>query len=165
MVAIALFLLWVLFNGRLTWEIAAFGALVSLALSWFVGRFVAPGLTLKAQFRAARIVPDLLGYAGLLLREIMKANLAVIRLILSSRDEAVPKLAHFTTPLRTGPARALLADSITLTPGTITVHLQGDEYLVHCLDEGMEEGLAGSELERQLLAIEGRFGAGAAHAD
>lgn len=154
MTAIALFLLWTVFNGRLTWELAAFGAVISLALAWFTQRFIVPGFTLKAQWAALKKLPDYLRYARLLVKEIIKSNIAVMRLILSDRDIVVPKLVSFKTKLRTKVARATLADSITLTPGTITVHLQGDEYLVHCLDESMEAGLPDSVFEKQLIKIE-----------
>ncbi len=163
MVFISLFMLWVLFNGKFTWEIAAFGAVISFALAWFTQKFVAPAFTLHAQWRVMRLLPDYLRYARLLLVEIFKANASVIKLILSDRDVVVPKLARFTSPLRTNAGRVMLADSITLTPGTITVHLQGDEYLVHCLDESMEEGLAGSEMEKRLLDLERKSEGGDTH--
>jgi multicomponent Na+:H+ antiporter subunit E len=154
LVAIALFLLWIVFNGKLTWELAAFGAVISITLAWFVHRFIAPEFTLKKQLAAAKRTPDYLRYAWLLIKEIIKANFAVMRLILSDRDVVAPKLAFFKTQLKTTAARVALADSITLTPGTITVHLQEDEYLVHCLDESMEAGLQGSDFEKQLKNIE-----------
>lgn len=152
--AAALFLLWILFNGRLTWEIAAFGVVIAVALAWFVQRFVAEQMTLKRQWRAARHVPQYLHYIWLLVKEITLANFAVMRLILSDRDIVVPKLASFETTLRTRTARVVLADCITLTPGTITVHLHDGEYLVHCLDESFEEGLTDSSFERRLTVME-----------
>ncbi|HPA61444.1 MAG TPA: Na+/H+ antiporter subunit E [Clostridia bacterium] len=60
----------------------------------------------------------------------------------------------FHTKLQTKAARVALADCITLTPGTITVHLHEDEYLVHCLDESLEGGLVNSEFEKRLLIKE-----------
>ena len=154
MAAIALFLLWIVFNGKLTLELAAFGAVISFSLAWFVQRFIAPEFTLGKQWAAVKRTPEYLRYARLLIREIIKANIAVMRLILSGRDQAVPKLASFKSGLTTSAARIVLADSITLTPGTITVHLQDDEFLVHCLDESMVSGLQGSEFEQQLKEIE-----------
>lgn len=154
MTAIALFLLWTVFNGRLTWELAAFGAVISLALAWFSQRFIVPGFTLKAQWAAIKKMPDYLRYARLLVKEIIKSNIAVMRLILSDRDLPVPKLASFTANLNTRAARVTLADSITLTPGTITVHLKENEYLVHCLDEALEAGLQDSGFEQLLRGME-----------
>ncbi len=51
-----------------------------------------------------------------------------------------PALVRFKTDLKTKQARVVLANSITLTPGTITVTLEEDEYVVHCLDKELAEG-------------------------
>jgi len=48
----------------------------------------------------------------------------------------------------------LLANSITLTPGTITVSLDDDEYTIHCLDASLAEGLENSEFEKALMKLE-----------
>lgn len=154
MIALALFFLWIVFNGKLTWELVAFGIVISAALAWFVQRFVAPGVTLKVQWRMAKQFPGYLRYAWLLIKEITLANFAVMRLILTDSEIVVPKLTVFKTKLKTRAARVVLADCITLTPGTITVHLEGDEYLVHCLDENLEDGLFNSEFEKRLLKKE-----------
>ena len=152
--AAALFLLWVLFNGRLTWEIAAFGAAISSALAWFVQRFVAPGMTMKEQWAAFKRLPIYLQYVWLLIVEIVLASFAVMKLILSDREIVQPRLSSFKSGLKTRAARVVLADCITLTPGTITVHLHDNEYLVHCLDEDFEPGLTDSSFETRLKLME-----------
>ena len=48
----------------------------------------------------------------------------------------------------------MLANAITLTPGTITVTLEGSEYTVHCLDESMAEGIQDSEFVKYILKFE-----------
>ncbi len=154
MLAAALFLLWIVFNGQFTWELVAFGAVIALALSWFVSRFVAPGLTFRVQWGIAKRLPAYGRYIWLLLKEITLANFAVMRMILSDRDIVVPKLVSFHTRLKSRAARVVLADCITLTPGTITVHMRDDQYLVHCLDESFEEGVQDSEFERRLERME-----------
>ena len=154
MLAVALFFLWIVFNGRFTWELVAFGVVIAVVLSWFTQKFVAPDLTLRKQWGVAKRLPGYLRFAWLLVKEIVLANFAVMRMILSDRDIVVPKLAVFKTALKTKPARVVLADCITLTPGTITVHLADGEYLMHCLDESLEEGLHDSAFERRLIKME-----------
>lgn len=154
MIALALFCLWIVFNGKLTWELVAFGIVISAALAWFVRRFITPGFTPRKQWLMAGQLPGYLRYAWLLIKEITLANFAVMRMILTDQDVVVPKLATFHTKLKTDPARIVLADCITLTPGTITVHMEGSEYLVHCLDESLEDGLQNSEFEKRLLEKE-----------
>lgn len=53
-------------------------------------------------------------------------------------------MVKFKTNLKTRPGRILLANSITLTPGTITVSLSDDEYVVHCLDKSLAQGIDSS---------------------
>lgn len=154
MLAGALFVLWIVFNGQLTWELVAFGMVIAPLLSWFVTRFIAPGLTAKKQLGIVKRLPAFAQYVWLLVVEIVLANFAVMRMILTDKDIVVPKLATFKTTLKTRAARVVLADCITLTPGTITVHMQGDHYLVHCLDESLEDGLNDSAFERRLQHIE-----------
>ena len=90
--------------------------------------------------------------------EILKANIGVMQLILSPKMEVEPKLVRFRTDLKTDLARVILANSITLTPGTITVTLEGDEYLVHCLDKSMAEGMDDSIFVRLLHQLEEKEG-------
>lgn len=151
MIALALFFLWIVFNGKLTWEMLLFGIVISGFLAWFVQKFITPAFTLKKQWKVVSQIPGYLRYIWLLIKEIILANVAVMRLILTDRDIVVPKLVTFKSKLKTQTARVILADCITLTPGTITVHLHDDDYLVHCLDESMEEGLMDSEFEKRLL--------------
>lgn len=154
LIAAMIFLLWVLFSGRITWEITAFGVVIAAALAWFVQRFIAPGMSFRRQWMIFKRIPSYLGYIWLLAQEIALANFQVMKLIWSDREIVVPKLASFRTRLTTSSARVVLADCITLTPGTITVHLEDDSYLVHCLDESMEAGLLGSSFERRLEEME-----------
>lgn len=151
MIALAIFFLWIVFNSNITLELIIFGALIAIALSFFVQRFITPKFTWRMQLILLQQLPGYARYIWLLIKEITLANFAVMRLILSDRDIVVPKLTTFRSQLKTQAARVILADCITLTPGTITVHLDEDEYLVHCLDESMEDGLINSEFEKRLL--------------
>ena len=130
---IIFFLIWVIFNGQLTVEIALLGLVVSGAMYAFICRFMdyRPGKDLVI----ARKIFCFLHYIGVLLKEIIKANYIVIKKVASARYEIEPAVVRFRVDLKSSFARILLANSITLTPGTITVSLEGDEYVVHCLDK------------------------------
>jgi multicomponent Na+:H+ antiporter subunit E len=146
------FLAWVIFNGRLTLEIALFGVAVSGFVFWFVCKFMDYSLEKERTFY--RKLPLFCKYVLLLLKEIGKANLAVCRLILSRREVVEPVLVKIHTDLKTETARVILANSITLTPGTITVSLRDQELLVHCLDKSLSEGMEDSEFVKLLHALE-----------
>ncbi|MBD5547760.1 MAG: Na+/H+ antiporter subunit E [Lachnospiraceae bacterium] len=136
------FLIWIIFNGQFTLEIAAFGAVVAGLIYWFICKFL--GYKPRMDLLFAKKMFQILHYVFVLVTEIIKANFAVIKMIMSSRYEIEPAVVRFKTDLKTTPARILLANSITLTPGTITVSLSGDEYVVHCLDKSLAEGINSS---------------------
>jgi multicomponent Na+:H+ antiporter subunit E len=63
-------------------------------------------------------------------------------------------IVHVHARLKTETARVILANSITLTPGTITVSLTDDHLLVHCLDKSLAEGMEDSVFVRLLQKME-----------
>ena len=101
-----------------------------------------------------RLLPRVLFYLALLFIEIVKANLQVIRLVLSPVIEVEPCLVRFRTDLRSEAARVALANSITLTPGTLTVSLEGNDLLIHALDRDMARGVDESVFVRHLRRME-----------
>lgn len=149
---ILFFLIWVIFNGQLTVEIAAFGVVIAGVMYWFLCRFF--DYSLRYDLFLLRKAPLLLHYFFTLVVEILKANLTVFRLIYTAEYELEPAVVHFKTSLRSTFARVLLANSITLTPGTITVALTGNEYTVHCLDKELAEGISSSVFVKLLTKIE-----------
>lgn len=146
------FLLWVIFNGSLTPEICILGLLLAAAVFAFVCRFM--DYSVKKELRNYKKVFLLIRYCGCLVTEIVKANMGVIRLILTQREEAEPVLVTFRSDLETAAGKALLANAITLTPGTITVTLEDSEYVVHCLDESMAEGINESRFTEYIRELE-----------
>lgn len=146
------FLIWVIFNGQLTWEIAAFGVVIAAVMYLFICKFM--GYKPEMDLILSRKFCLILQYVFVLIKEIVKANYAVIKMILSSRYEIEPAIVRFHTDLKTTPARILLANSITLTPGTITVSLEGDEYVVHCLDKELAKGINSSVFVTLLKRLE-----------
>ena len=152
-------MLWLIFNGRITFEIIIAGALISFMLDVFIRKVLSLNLTAKNFFMAVKILPHILLYVIVLLVEIIKANFAITKLVLSPNLEVEPCLVKFHTPLKTNAARVALANSITLTPGTITVSLEGNNLLVHALNREIADGLEGSIFERLLAVMEGKFNA------
>ena len=86
--------------------------------------------------------------------EIVECNLKVMRLILHPKEEIHPQLVTFRTRLRDENHRVILANSITITPGTITVALKDDLVRVHGLDSSFLEGIEHCEMEERLEEME-----------
>ena len=145
--------LWIIFNGKVTLEIVLFGLVIAAALDFFVIKFMdyRPQTTLKA----IRLLPQMLLYFLVLLRASFKANIQTTKLLYSAKYEVEPLLVTFRPGLKTDTARVVLANSITLTPGTITVTLEGDEFVVHCLDKELADGIENSVFVALLRRMEG----------
>lgn len=133
------FLIWIIFNGQFTLEIAAFGVVIAGFIYWFICKFL--NYSPRTDIILIKKMFQILHYLFVLILEIVKANFTVVKLIMSSKYELEPVVIKFRTDLKTRPARILLANSITLTPGTITVSLSNDEYMVHCLDKSLVQGI------------------------
>ena len=146
------FLVWIIFNGRLTMEIALFGIAVAGAVFAFVCRFME--YSLKKELRFYRLMPAFVQYLYYLIKEIVFSNITVSRMILTRKEEMEPVIVHVRTSLKSEIARVILANSITLTPGTITVSLTDDKLLVHCLDKSLSEGMEDSLFVRLLQKME-----------
>lgn len=146
------FLAWVVFNGRLTLEIALFGIVVSCAVYAFICKFM--DYSPQKELRFYKKIPLFFQYIWCLLREIVSANIAVCRMILTRRERIEPVIVHVHTDLKTQTGRMLLANSITLTPGTITVSMTDTELLVHCLDKSLSEGIEDSAFVHLLHKLE-----------
>lgn len=143
---------WIIFNGNLTLEILIFGVVIAAAMLAFMCKFM--DYSLKKERNVYKKSIWGLAYLLLLFREIIKANLAIIPRILTVEEEMEPVIVKFRTSLKSDFTKMLLANSITLTPGTITVDLQGSEYTIHCLDTSLSEGLEGSDFEKVLKKLE-----------
>lgn len=147
-----LFALWVIFNGKITLEIVLFGIALSVTVYLFCWKFLE--YSPKKELVALRILPQVIGYFFVLISEVVKANVTAVKLIVSPKYEVEPVLVSFRTSLKSDVARTVLANSITLTPGTITVELNGDKLTVHCLDKEMAEGLEDSIFVKLLEKME-----------
>ena len=85
-------------------------------------------------------------YFPLLLWEIVVANIHVVRLVLDPRMPISPSLIEFQSPLRTEASNAVLAQSITLTPGSVTVDMSAHRFIIHCISETSRQGIQDGSL-------------------
>lgn len=89
-----------------------------------------------------------------LVKEIVKAALDVTKIILNPKLPVSPTLIRVKTSQRTPVGVATYANSITLTPGTITARVTGDEFLVHAVTRAGAEDLAKGEMDRRVKTFE-----------
>ena len=143
-----LMLLWILLNGRVTVEILLFGAGITALVYVFMLRVLS--WSPKKDFMLLRALPLFLIYLLNLAREIAAAAVKVAALALSPGKKPEPKVIEFHSGLKDRGLNVLLANSITLTPGTITVEQEGDRFTVHALRPEYAEGIEESSFIRLL---------------
>ena len=147
-----LFAMWVVLSGRFDGFHLSLGIISSALVAMFSGSlmFSAPrprgvfGLWLR-----------LAGYIPWLIYQIFLANLHVMALVFHPRMREViaPKIITFDTRLKSDYARMLFTNSITLTPGTITVDVTVlGQFSVHCIDEASGQSLPG-KMEEKIAAV------------
>ena len=117
-------------------------------------RVSGPGLPAVQRPASAETAGACPGILAMVVWEVVKANVAIIRIVLSPHMEITPCLVPVKTDLKSAGARAALANAITLTPGTITVDVKDDVLWVHALTAEMAEGLKDWHVARQLARIE-----------
>ena len=151
---IGMLLLWILFNGRITLEILIFGIVICSAICLLLSMITSQNL-FKIDQRMLKRIAYRLRYYGVLVVEIVKANLQVMDLILTPGEiEIKPVLTEFKSVLKHSKLNVLLANSITLTPGTITVDLDRDRFLVLAVDESFAEDLDQSVFVKELKILD-----------
>lgn len=141
-----LFIVLMAFWVALTATFAAYDLVLGAVCSALVAAitFVLLGQALDPNFTPAVIV-RLPWFILRLIWEIIKANIDVAKIILNPKLPIDPRIVKYRTFLPEDLHKTFFADSITLTPGTVTVELEGDTLNVHCLCPYHEEGLAGLE--------------------
>ena len=97
-----------------------------------------------------------IGYGPWLLWEIAKANWDVARIILKPSLPIKPRLMRIRASQKTDLAKVIYANSITLTPGTITLDVRDDKFLVHALSDEAAASLDTGEMDRRVSAMEGK---------
>ena len=146
------FALWVILNGRWTTEIGLFGLAFAAAAYVFSCKFM--GYKLSLDIALIGRIPSAVRYCVMLFGEIIKSNLAVMRMVLDKDYKIQPHLVQFDVDLVKDRHRVVLANSITLTPGTITVSLDENHYVVHSLDKSLVDGLDNGVMASMLVNME-----------
>jgi multicomponent Na+:H+ antiporter subunit E len=90
------------------------------------------------------------GYLAYLVKEIVVAAIYVAERVLDPRMGIAPTIHTHRAVFTRDSARVAFANSITLTPGTITLDVDGDTYIIHCLHESFTDAISSGDLERRV---------------
>jgi len=144
---VLMFITWVVLSGNFSMLLISLGVISSLLTAWFFHDLLFPSVTPGH----IRIFIKFSAYIPWLLLEIIKANFHLLYLVFHPRmkDLIDPHIINFQADLESDLAITTLANSITLTPGTITVTTGADGgYRVHAIDKPSADALPGSMLDK-----------------
>jgi multicomponent Na+:H+ antiporter subunit E len=142
---------WVILSGKMIPLILSLGVVSSLIVAFLCHELLFPNPD-KGYIRKSLAF---LGYLPWLLKEIFMANIHLLKLVFDPRmmDKIDPHIVGFQSPLRQDLSLVAMANSITLTPGTITVTVDSEgRFQVHAIDCCSAEGLPGV-MEQKLLHV------------
>ena len=151
--AVALFIFWLVLSGHYTPFLIASGAGVSLGVAYLGIR---SGYADEEGHPIDRLIAGFFYWPWLVL-EIAKSAFTVARIIVDPKLPISPRLIRAKASQRTAVGIATYANSITLTPGTITVEVsrRDQEFLVHALTADTADGVAEGSMDRRVAAFEG----------
>ena len=142
---------WILLSGKFDLFHLTLGVISSALVS-----FLSSDILMHDENKRDRLAVGLrfLGYVPWLLYQIVLSTIHVAYLALHPRMlvQIDPTIVTFKTKLKSGVARVALANSITLTPGTITIRIEDDVYYVHAISRKAAAGLPG-EMEDRLARV------------
>ncbi|MGB5213451.1 MAG: Na+/H+ antiporter subunit E [Anderseniella sp.] len=150
---IALCVGWILWSGYFKPLLLGLGLASALVCTYLALRMrKADGE--GSQFKILQHVHQLATYWPWLLLEIAKSNIEVSKIILSGKMNIDPVMIRLKAGQSTEMGQVIYGNSITLTPGTITVDIDDGELLVHALTQSGAEGLHEGEMDRRITALE-----------
>ena len=141
-----LFAFWLVFSGHFDALHLSLGLICSAAVAVLSYDLLLPE---PLPSGAAVIAWRFLQYTPWLVYEVIVANFHVLTLVLRPAHIR-PQIVRFKTGLRSDLAKITLANSITLTPGTITMDVDGDEFYVHAVSDQAAMGILEGDMERRV---------------
>ena len=148
---IILLALWLLSSGHYTALIITFGVGSCALVLWLSFRMEivdSEGVPLHLFFGNIR-------YAPWLFWQIFLSNVDVAKRILRPKVDVSPQLIEVKTSQQTALGRVIYANSITLTPGTVSIMVHDDRILVHAIAREVAEDLQRGEMDRRVTRMEG----------
>jgi len=145
---IVLFGFWLLMSGYYTPLILSLGVISCLLCVY---------LTIKGKFLDNETLPiyffpRLIQYTLWLIKEILKSNVATAKVIIMKSEE--PELFSVKATQKTNEGNVTYANSITLTPGTVTTQIKNDIFEVHALTKDFGDDVRSSEMDKMVTWLE-----------
>ena len=151
LLAVTLLGTWLLLSGVYEPLTIGFGVASCIAIV-ILNRRLRPGGANEASLSTW---PRIVAYSPWIMWEIVKANIDVAKIVLDPKLPISPRLVRVEGTQKSDLGRAIYANSITLTPGTITLDVRGSSFLVHALTAEAAAGVETGDMDRKVTALEG----------
>jgi multicomponent Na+:H+ antiporter subunit E len=152
--AVLLSVIWLLLSGKFEPIYLFWGAISVAFVMWMSNRLHSIPLAENEPCGSTRIIiPRLILYILWLLWQIVKSGVYVAYLVLHPRMPIEPMIVRFTSRQPNVLARVTLGNSITLTPGTLTLNIEGSHFTVHALTRDTEEDLVSGVMETRVAKL------------
>jgi multicomponent Na+:H+ antiporter subunit E len=149
---IVMFAFWILLSGEFTFILITSGVVASLITAYLSHDIFVGKADLKTE--TGRVFKFIV-YIPWLLWEIILANVEIAYLVLNPKPLVDPQIVRFKNDLKTDLGIVTLAHSITLTPGTVTVEANREEFVIHAIWQKSADGIIGGEMQQKVKKIEG----------
>jgi multicomponent Na+:H+ antiporter subunit E len=151
--AIILAIFWLINSGHFTFLLLSLGLLSVIGVLLIVRHME----KVDGKFEPSVILSVSLPiYLFWLLWEIIKSNIDVVIKVWKGEESISPVVFKVTASQTTDSCRVLYANSITMTPGTITLNIRDNTIEVHALSREAAEGLKNGEMDRRVSRLEGK---------
>ena len=153
---VVLALLWMAFSGKFDLQHLSYGALSIVLVLLLSGQLLTRrGTPTTSQMFQGLHAGRALAYPFWLVWQILLANLQVAWIVIDPKMPIDPVLVRFRCGMKGDLAKVVLGNSITLTPGTFTLRILGDEFLVHAIRPDLASGLIDGSMQRKVAAVFG----------
>lgn len=141
---------WLLISGHNTTLILALG-ITSIAFIIYIAHRMD---VVDHESQPLHLTLKLPGYYAWLIKEVILSNFLVVKHIWLGNNTISPTLTTITASQKTDIGKVIYANSITLTPGTVTINVEGDQLMVHALIRESIEDLQAGEMDRRVTQLE-----------
>lgn len=145
--SVLIFALWLLLSGHTSSLLLSLGV-VSVALTVFLATRMN---IIDQESYPTKLFSQLPAFYLYIMREIIKANIDVIKRVLVSNGKDInPQLIELPVPQKTDISRVIYANAVTLTPGTVSIELSRDKMVVHALTKEAADDLLTGEMAKAI---------------
>ena len=143
-------LFWMILSENAKFQTICIGIILSLLVTILNKDLIGNG----RKINLTKNIPRWISYTIILIKEILVSNFNVAKIVLSPKIVISPQIVTIKTKIKSDFHKAIFANSVTLTPGTLTISMDSDKLMVHCLKGEFSAGLTNSAFEKIILEVE-----------